>query len=172
MDRRFSQIKDSDIARFWAKVKKGKPNECWEWQAACFKNRRGEESYGNFTIYKFTERSNYTGAHYFSYWLHNKRDPHPYLILHTCDNPKCVNPSHLKLATIQTNARDAARKFKMNQGEGVRTAKLTRKQVVLILNRVKGGESIASIARELSMAWSSIQKIVIGQSWKHVTSKH
>ena len=32
------------------------------------------------------------------------------LIMHTCDNPPCVNPLHLMLGTIKTNADDMVRK--------------------------------------------------------------
>jgi hypothetical protein len=38
--------------------------------------------------------------------LHNKQDPTGYVVRHTCDNPKCINPNHLLLGTNLENIQD------------------------------------------------------------------
>ncbi len=39
-------------------------------------------------------------------------DPHGELVLHTCDNPGCVNPAHLYVGTRQDNMDDMARRMR------------------------------------------------------------
>lgn len=45
-------------------------------------------------------------AHRFSLALSTGADQPVLLAVHTCDNPPCVNPSHLRWATQRTNIRD------------------------------------------------------------------
>lgn len=77
--------------RFWAKVQKGE--SCWEWTAS-----RKPAGYGEFY---FGERVGY--AHRYSYELHFGPIPEGMVVDHTCHNPPCVNPEHLRLATQAQN---------------------------------------------------------------------
>ena len=93
--------------RFWNKVRKGKPNECWSWLGA-----RQVRGYGNF--YSDGKR---IGAHRYSWQLHNNSIiPKGHVIMHTCDNPNCVNPRHLALGTQQNNMIDAVEKGNVGSG--------------------------------------------------------
>jgi len=72
--------------RFWAKVIVLCPDDCWEWAAA--KNAKGYGVIGN--------GKRLILAHRLSYEIHSKSIiPPKKLILHKCNNPSCVNPSHL-----------------------------------------------------------------------------
>lgn len=79
--------------RFWAKVDKSRDG-CWEWQA--YKSKRG---YGTFRA-----GSKMVKAHRFAYTATYGDIPDGLLIDHECHNRGCVNPSHLRPATLSQNA--------------------------------------------------------------------
>ena len=82
--------------RFWEKVELIPFHECWEWTSA--KNNKG---YGIFGLKKNTDK-----AHRISFRIAKGEIPKGLFILHSCDNPGCVNPSHLRTGTNQDNVSD------------------------------------------------------------------
>lgn len=93
--------------RFWAKVEQRGGDECWPWRGGTF-NQFG---YGQFTISRRTgEPQVRTQAHRYSYELSVAPIPDGMLVCHSCDNPRCVRPSHLFLGTPQDNMRDMVAK--------------------------------------------------------------
>ena len=86
---------------FWSKVKCGDTtDDCWEWQS-----RKTKDGYGNMRTQKAGKTYSY--AHRVSWMLEHWEDiPDGMVIRHTCDNPGCVNPNHLKLGTQLDNIKD------------------------------------------------------------------
>lgn len=73
---------------------------CWEW--IWCKNKDG---YG-----KIKNSWNNLYSHRVSFELFNWVIPPWFLVCHTCDNPKCVNPKHLFIWTNEDNMKDMAHK--------------------------------------------------------------
>ena len=75
----FTEIKK---ALFWSKVKT--TQTCWIWQGS-----RNNDNYGMF------RGGTEVLAHRIAYQLINGPIEKGVQVLHKCDNPKCINPSHL-----------------------------------------------------------------------------
>lgn len=86
--------------RSYLKVETG----CWEWQGKL--DRYG---YGSLKVDNKT-----TKAHRYSYEKYYGSFNKELHVLHTCDNPKCVNPHHLFLGTNQDNVKDRVNKNRGN----------------------------------------------------------
>lgn len=100
--------------KFFESVRVRGRSECWEWQGS-----RLPKGYGRFSP---EYRVDFL-THRFSWELHTgRRIRAGGVIRHTCDNPPCVNPLHLVLATTAENQDDMARKWRSR-------SKLTEEQI-------------------------------------------
>lgn len=86
--------------RFWAKVEKRGPNDCWEWTGSRSKFGYGRISSGG-------RYGTMLSAHRVSWKIHWGPIPDGLLVLHKCDTPPCTNPDHLFLGTSSDNNKDA-----------------------------------------------------------------
>ena len=147
------------MERFWSKVNIKSSNECWEWTAG--KNRVG--GYGRFRL-----DGKRVGAHRLSWKLHNGTIPAGMCVLHTCDNPSCVNPTHLFLGTHQDNMDDMYAKGRGLKasigGEEHGNAKLTW-DIVREIREAYPEQSQYQLAAKYNVCRSNIGFIVNNKRW-------
>lgn len=154
-----NSTKPSLSERFWSKVRKLKPHECWEWQAS-----RVSAGYGKISL---PHSRQLEGAHRVAWKLTNGPIPDGLFVLHRCDNPPCCNPSHLFLGTHADNMKDMTAKGR-HKGRPSPGRLLTTDQVRRIKNRVRTGESRRQVARDLGKDHRLIARIMTGELYADI----
>jgi hypothetical protein len=149
------------IASFWDNAdRSGGPDACWPWA-----KQRHSRGYGYFCIKK---RKKF--AHRVAWELATGGDASGLVVMHSCDNPPCVNPAHLRLGTARDNAQDCIAKGRklIVLGEDHGGAKLTEEDVVLIRKMAMSGKSSYEIAKTMPCSARQIRDIVSRKMWRHV----
>jgi|JI9StandDraft_1071089.scaffolds.fasta_scaffold50948_3 hypothetical protein len=134
--------------RFWAKVDIRNQEDCWPWLGSL--NR--PNGYGCFRILGKTK-----GAHRVSFEMRFGEIANGLFVMHTCDNPPCVNPNHLILGTNHDNVLDRMRKQRHCKSFGI---KIPLEDRTLIIQRYNSGESIDFLASEYDVTEARIHQII------------
>ena len=92
--------------RFFKFIDRMQAGECWNWNGSLAKNGYGEFYYNSRPVY----------AHRFSYELFFGPFPTFALVLHKCDNKRCINPNHLYLGTYTQNLNDSYERHPETKG--------------------------------------------------------
>jgi len=123
---------------------------CIEWTGS--KNNSG---------YGTVSRGGQSGlmAHRDAYEAAHGYIPDGMVVMHSCDNPPCVNIAHLRLGTRSENQRDSVMKGRMFR-------KLTEDQVRSIKYHETGTNK--SVGQRYGVSDVSISKIRNGKVWRHV----
>ncbi|AIF72134.1 endonuclease [Bacillus phage Riley] len=135
-------------------------NSCWNCTS------HSKDSFG----YCFITRTGMQGAtyiHRYVYTIHNGDIPQDRVIRHKCDNPSCINPSHLEVGTQQENLKDAESRGRaaIKSGSGNIKAKLSEEQVKEIKELLKKGVVQKEIASTYGVGNSTISRIKHNVSW-------
>lgn len=147
-------MKKSLEERFWEKVQKGEADECWLWLGAFVK----KIGYGQIRV-----NSRKVYAHRYSYALHygiELRDDS--LVLHSCDNPKCVNPHHLFMGTQADNMRDMIQKGrqKIYRGNASNLARYTESDFHKVLELHAKGLPQSEIVKATGISQAHVSRIL------------
>jgi len=86
---------------------------CVEWRGRRFPN-----GYGHIKS-RPLNRAGYTYAHRWAYEKFYGPIPAGLFVMHTCDNPPCINPSHLRLGTNSDNIKDSVTKGRFRRRKAV-----------------------------------------------------
>ena len=128
-------------------------NGCLNWTRS--KNRSG---YGQL---KFKGKLHH--AHRLSWELYHQRPiPDGAYILHSCDNPACINPEHLHTGTHADNMREKGERGR------VKNRTFTESEVIKIRQIAASGISQAEIARELGVGVTTVSYIIKRRTWRHI----
>lgn len=135
-------------------------DECWEWKGATISagyghgNRNGKHFY----------------AHRASYESKFGPIPKGLMVRHKCDNPPCVNPSHLEVGTNMDNVNDCHSRGRARRavGEDASKAKLTASEVIEIRSLVSDGMSQSEAGRKFKINHRTINAIVHRHTWRHI----
>lgn len=150
---------DKEINRFWSKVDIKENNECWNWL--------GYTSSSGYGKFRLDYKSEF--AHRIAYRIHTKKVIFGNL-MHTCDNPRCVNPHHLREGSHCDNMSDMCFKDRQNnrQGENNSRAILTEKDVIKIRKLRKQGYSNIELGISYKVNPNVISKVCTGRTWNHI----
>lgn len=100
----------TDLERFYSKTRRNSTTGCLEWTAS-----KNSDGYGNFR-YPGSRQGKTVGAHR---WVFGQvHDFLPQVVMHSCDNPACVEISHLRAGTVASNNADKERKGRANHPRG------------------------------------------------------
>jgi hypothetical protein len=146
-----------------------KTESCWNWTGSTVQSNY--HRYGSFYI----GNKKRVRAHRYAYASFIGEIPADMFVCHKCDNPLCVNPSHLFIGTHQDNMNDMVAKkrqaFGRNIGSAVLTeAKVRRIRAMYDKKRKDGSRkyTMAQIAEKFGCSRRNIGDVVNFKNWRHV----
>lgn len=146
------ELSQRDWAWFWSRVTIESDVRCWEWRGAT-----NDKGYGRYAGWP---------AHRLALLWFGTEAPEELEVLHSCDNPKCVNPAHLSLGTRADNQADAVAKGRTARGGRSGRSKLTESEVEAI--RLDRDTPLSQLAVRYGVHKSTISYVKRGRSWKYV----
>lgn len=140
-----------DVTRFWGLVQRGQSDECWIWDGD-----RDRDGYGVFFWH-----GKRAGAHELALSFTSGEQRLADLdTCHSCDNPPCCNPAHLRFDTRSGNMADC-----VARGRNHVPSKLSAAEAKLIRERREAGARQKDLAREYGVSNGFISMIVRGIRW-------
>lgn len=148
------------LERFEAKFVTIPFHPCWEWVGS-----KDSWGYGLIAVDRKARKASRV-AHV----LYKGPIPDGLIVMHTCDNPGCVRPEHLKLGTHKDNMDDCFRKGRARKsfGETHLSAKLTDAQVLELLRRRNAGERGVDLAKEFGIGQNHVWRLCAGLCRKYL----
>lgn len=149
--------------RFWEKVDSSHgQGACWLWLGV-----RTRGGYGRITVHTSDGKRQFPAAKV-AWELENGPAPVGMWALHKCDNPACVNPSHIFMGTPKQNSEDMSRKRRGLHGERRGRGVMTESDVIQLRALRSLGVSLADLCRMFDFPKVTVHKAVTGTTWAHI----
>ena len=145
--------------RFWSKVDKRGPDDCWPWTAAV-----DTSGYGKVWTPRGPTRAPRMAFAILAGVMPNSSQH----VLHSCDNRLCVNPSHLSLGTNAENMRQMAFRDRSTYGERSARAKLTEATVRIMRHQYASGSTLNELVTVHDVSQTTVRYAVSGITWARV----
>lgn len=137
---------------FWDRVDRSAgAAACWPWTGASINDGYGQLRIGRQRIL----------AHRLAYTLAVADIPAGLCVLHSCDNPICCNPRHLRIGSQHDNQLDA-----MSRGRWDYRRRFTQDQVRQIRAAVDAGATIKQLAAAYRVHYATIHGIIHGDTYR------
>lgn len=158
------------VQKFWSRTRW--EGECLVWTGPTIK------SGGNTRRGAINRQRKHILVYRFAYMLICGPIPAGLQILHSCDNPLCINPKHLFSGTQADNMQDMVRKGRASwqtrpetRARGIRhgRARLNDGQVREIRALAAAGMSRYKIAALFHVSYPTVTKIINREIWFHLT---
>ena len=96
--------------------------------------------------------------------------PKGMVIMHSCDNPACINPNHLSANYQSENIKDMIEKGRSVNKFGSKhgMSKINETDVINIKKRLSEGDTCVAISKDYSVSEGTIRNIKKGRNWTHV----
>lgn len=147
------------MSYFWDRVSIGGLEECWEW-----KQSTQSAGYGQIGQPQALKRGLPQLAHRAAYWL-TRGELSSLPVLHSCDNRRCCNPTHLRQGTYQENMKDKDSRGKQPRGDLQYNSKLCSQDVL----RLKENPGLlGEIQSEKKVSRKALTDVLKGRTWKHI----
>lgn len=135
---------------------------CWNWCKVTNGDGYGQLKVSGRMVY----------AHRLAYELAVGEIPHGMLILHSCDNPRCINPAHLSVGSQSQNMKECSQRGRARipkpvmHGEDNGAAKLRADDVLSIRKLLSDGWRQRDLAEIYGVSQGEITNIKTRKSWR------
>ena len=160
-----------DVARFWSKVDvRLSDNECW-----CWKWGTSDAGYGLVNI-----NGKSTLAHRVALMLSTGQYFSTLKALHSCDNPPCCNPNHLRWGTDLDNHKDAVSRNRhksppvssarppVHYGSDNNQAIMTEEKVRNLRLDRANGIAVKELTSKYEISKSTVYQILRKETWSDI----
>jgi len=145
--------------RFRSKIRLRGPKACWPWVA------KAKHYFGYGAIN--CGRGNLYYSHVVAHALWKGPVPAGAHVLHSCDNPGCCNPSHLRIGTREDNVADMADRGRLKGKTGpVDPKRCARRLTAQAARDIRSSSaSRKELAASYGVSYHTIANILSGRTW-------
>ena len=131
---------------------------CWEWQGSLSKSGYGKSSYLN------KSWRSHRLMFFFEYGYE------PKMVLHECDNRRCINPDHLYAGDHHKNMADMVVRKRSCKPQGVKhpQSKFKDSDILEMRSLYDDGSGIDYLSSKFKTHREYVRQIVQRKRWKHI----